>query len=650
MMTTRGLKRWAIVMTAGLVQALAYGAGPSTGSLSEQDLLADMPIVLSVSRLPQRLDETPGAVTVIDRDFIRLSGARDLADLLRLVPGFQSSMSFEPIAPQASYHGGFATFANRMQVLVDGRSVYSPYFIGSVGPGLMSVALQGIARVEVLRGANSAAYGAGAFLGVINIITRAPLDTLGPQASVAAGNSGVADLQARWGGVVNDSSYRLSLDRRADAGLLGNRGDNLVQRFNARADVPINGQDALEFRAGLMTVGAGRGYLGNVDDPQRQANYHSQHAQLDWRRSLGSDADLLMSFSHMAEEYQDGYDYSLLPLGIPDSIRISISGRSSSDALLLQHSLSLGAGLRAVWGAEFRHEEITSRPLYNTDAAFTTDFARLFGNAEWRISEALILNAGLMLEKHSESGTNSAPRVMLNWRRAPNQTLRFGASRAVRPPSTFEQHSDVRYYWRDRLLRVTIQSTGQVQPETVLAREIGYLAQFPALGLGLDVRFFSETVEGFIRQLNKNPRIPKSYGNDPDFTIKGLEYEAKWVPWTSAQVVFNQALIRNNSVDASIETSVPKLASTLAVFQRVGAYDLSLIHQNRGTMTLQGGAVKTSEFASQRTDLRLGRSFRWGAQRAELAAVVQNLGAPYQDFSNKFKFQQRAFLSLNLEH
>ena len=144
-------------------------------ALSERDFLGDMPIVLSVSRLPQRLDETPGAVTVIDRDMIRLSGARDVADLLRLVPGFQSSTSFETSAPLASYHGGFDSYSNRIQVLVDGRSVYSPYFIGSVGPGLQTVALADIERIEILRGSNSAAYGARAMLGVINIVTRSTL-------------------------------------------------------------------------------------------------------------------------------------------------------------------------------------------------------------------------------------------------------------------------------------------------------------------------------------------------------------------------------------------------------------------------------------------------------------------------------------------
>ncbi|MDI1245350.1 MAG: TonB-dependent receptor plug domain-containing protein, partial [Rhodoferax sp.] len=97
------LARSGASVLAGLVGLMfSQGLVAQTLGVSEKDFLEEMPIILSVSRLPQRLDETPGAVTILDRDFIRSSGARDVADLLRLVPGFQSSTSFEGDAPQAS--------------------------------------------------------------------------------------------------------------------------------------------------------------------------------------------------------------------------------------------------------------------------------------------------------------------------------------------------------------------------------------------------------------------------------------------------------------------------------------------------------------------------------------------------------------------
>ena len=84
-----------IPLLCSIVSVASAQTGASASGTTEKDFLGDMPIVLSVSRLSQGLDETPGAVTILDAHFIRQSGARDVADLLRLVPGFQSTTSFD---------------------------------------------------------------------------------------------------------------------------------------------------------------------------------------------------------------------------------------------------------------------------------------------------------------------------------------------------------------------------------------------------------------------------------------------------------------------------------------------------------------------------------------------------------------------------
>lgn len=626
--------------------SLASAQAPA--SVSEKDFLSDMPIVLSVSRLPQRLDETPGAVTLLDRDMIRLSGARDVADLMRLVPGFQTSTSFETNAPLASYHGGFDGYSNRIQVLVDGRSVYSPFFIGSIGPGLQTVALEDIERIEVLRGSNSAAYGARAMLGVINIVTRHTVDTLGLQATLTGGENGVRDSQARIGWGQEDASYRLTVDRRADDGLLGSNGHNQISRVNFRSDLRSSANDEIQLRAGALAIDAGKGKSGNVDDPLRDSSFGSGYAQLDWRRSLGEDEDVAFSLSHAEETYLDTFPYSLIPLGINDSINIEGSGRASNDSMSLQHTFRHGAALRVVWGGELRREEVVSKPLYNTDAAFVTEFTRLFGNAEWWLARDLVLNAGAMLENSSVSGESFAPRLMLNWHVTEGQTLRAGVSKAFRPPSTFETYSNIRYFWNGHLLAVTTQASGNVQPESVLVRELGYLGDFPALGLNLDVRAFHEQTSGFIRQ--QNARSPKDYANGEDFVIQGLEYQLKWRPWRDAQLIFNQSYTDISSADRGTALVAPKLASSITFFQKLpGGLDLSLMHQDSGTVTLQGAGF-LDQVAMTRTDLRLGLPLRFGPNRGELALVVQNLGAPYQDFSPNFQFQRRAFVTLRVEN
>jgi iron complex outermembrane receptor protein len=625
----------------------SLAAAQTPESVSEKDFLGDMPIVLSVSRLPQRLDETPGAVTILDRNMIRLSGARDVADLLRLVPGFQTSTSFETVAPLASYHGGFDSYSNRIQVLIDGRSGYSPYFIGSIGPGLQTVALEDIERIEVLRGSNSAAYGARAMLGVINIVTRHTVDTLGQQVALTGGENGIRDSQARIGWGKEDATYRLTVDRRAEEGLVGSNGHNQISRVNFRADLRPNVTDEIQLRAGSLEIDSGKGKPFNIDDPLRESFFGSGYAQLDWRRSLGEDEDVAVSLSHTEESYRDTFPYSLIPLGINDSINIEGSGHASNDTLSLQHTFRHGETLRVVWGGEVRREDVVSKPLYNTDAAFVTEFSRLFANAEWRLARDLVLNAGSMFEHSSVSGDSFAPRLMLNWHVAQGQTLRAGVSKAFRPPSTFEQYSNIRYVWNGHLLAVSTQASGNVQPESVLARELGYLGDFPWLGLNLDVRAFHEQISGFIRQQNTTPR---NYANEEDFSIQGLEYQLKWQPWRDSQLMFNQSYTDINSSDKGTALAAPKLASSITLFQKLpGGLDLSLMHQDSGTVTLQGANFR-DQVAVTRTDLRLGLPLRFGPNRGELALVVQNLGLPYQDFSPRYQFQRRAFVTLRIEN
>jgi iron complex outermembrane receptor protein len=143
-------------------------------SADEDAYFSELPIVASVSRLPQKLADAPAAVTVVDRDMIKASGARDLNDIFRLVPGFQTYPN-NTEAARATYHGlGDGDYAPRVQVLIDGRSMLSPLFGSGVNWATLPVALEDIERIEVVRGTNAVSYGSNAFLGVINIITVDP--------------------------------------------------------------------------------------------------------------------------------------------------------------------------------------------------------------------------------------------------------------------------------------------------------------------------------------------------------------------------------------------------------------------------------------------------------------------------------------------
>ena len=187
---------------------------------SEADHLGDLPVVLSATRLSQAPADAPGAVTVLDREMIRASGARNIYELFRLVPGFQVGLHTGN-QPMVTYHGLSDDAPRRMLVQVDGRSIYSPYLISGVEWNQIGVDIDDIERIEVFRGSNSAAYGSNAFLGVANIITRSPSETLGAAVRYRVGDSGVNDVGVRLGQQLGDVAVRLTASRNYDRGFPG---------------------------------------------------------------------------------------------------------------------------------------------------------------------------------------------------------------------------------------------------------------------------------------------------------------------------------------------------------------------------------------------------------------------------------------------
>ena len=192
----------------------------SAVAADEDIYFSDLPVVASVSRLPQRQADAPTSVTVIDRDMIRASGARDLNDVFRLVPGFLTFPNNTDSA-RVTYHGlTDEEYSPRVQVLVDGRSLHSPLFRNGTNWATIPVAIEDIERIEVVRGTNTVSYGTNAFLGVINIITVDPALARGFSVSTNYGNQGVRDYTLRSGGKLGESGdYRFTYQARSDHGL-----------------------------------------------------------------------------------------------------------------------------------------------------------------------------------------------------------------------------------------------------------------------------------------------------------------------------------------------------------------------------------------------------------------------------------------------
>ncbi len=643
----------------GTLLAFAAAAGPLADDMvSEQAYLGEVPVVLSASRMSQPVSEVPDPVTVIDREMIRASGFREIADLFRLVPGFYVGYfnGHDPVVA----HGPANRYFGRVQVLVDGRSVYSPLW-GTVDWTGLPLALEDIERIEVVRGPNAANYGANAFLGVINIITRHAQEDRGTTVSAAAGQPGMTDTLLRHGGRLGELSYRVTLGTRSDDGFDGKHDGKRVTLFTARGDYQLNLTDTLQAQVGYNGSKRGVGFFGDPFDIARDENVDSHFEQLRWQRSLSADNEVSLNLYHTYHGLADSY--ITLPYTDPTGIQvlptpISYDTTGERYEAELQNNLSPAYGLRLVWGAATRIDRIRA-PLYlGAPDTRESRLQRLFGSAEWHVTRDWVFNAGAMWEHNDVTGSDISPGAALIYHLSPRQTVRVGISSALRTPTLLEDEADFSFTAQVRLppsyntiTTVTVPrflSAGGLAPERITSKEIGYLGEFPRLGLSLDVRAHRDELRDLI--VPTGDVAPYRFVNAYSATIDGLETQVIWRAGSRWRVWFSHSYSHVASTDPSgdLERSTPTQIYSLLAWHSFGqGYEGSLGFYGVREMEPQGDGDPLPAY--HRLDVRLAKKMKWLGRRAEVALVVQNLLGPYQEFRNDNLFQRRAFVSLNLD-
>lgn len=628
-------------------------------AVSENDYLQEVPVVLSVSRLTQPIDDAPGAVTILDQEFIRASGARSLADLLRLVPGFQASTSYETDVSTASYHGHVDDYSNRMQVLVNGRSVYFGNLEGSIGLGLQQMDLRDIERIEILRGSNSAAYGARAFMGVVSIYTHSPVNGPHNQASIAVGNNGIADAYGRlsWGDA--QAVYEISLSSQQDDGLINAFAKPRSRRVNAAAQWNLEDLGSLEWRLGALQLEAAVGSYTNPLDygnPKRNRDFSSANSLLNWQKTLSQDEDIAIQYSRSYFAMNERYAY-LDPTSVYYGWIVDHSSQEMNDALSFQYTRRWSQQLRWVLGIEHRQEVDTSDTIYSlSDGGINAKFERLYASAEWRFYTDWLLNAGGMFERSTLGGDSFSPRLMVNWHLDSNQTLRAGATKAFRTPSAFEKYGNVRY-WDPTHTNQTIlftQNDGTLGSEHLWVRELGYSGNWSSRGLSLDARLFSEQLRDGILA---NEQTPNTYFGQEAFDISGFEYQLQWKASPSTDIFQSASWTQIDQLQ-SIRTlrpyrtthSAPSFASSMMVTHRWGdGFTGSVIYNNWQNLALLESRDEQPYFSAERWDVRLARAFSLQQHKAEWSITVQNLADNFRDGSRPYFFPRQVFVSLTFD-
>lgn len=650
----------------GSAVALPY---PAWSQVTEADFLDDLPVVLSVSRLSQPVQEAPAAVTVIDQDMIRASGLRDIPELLRLVPGFSVAYTGNNTWT-AGYHGLADAYSRRFQVLVDGRSIYSPHY-GTVYWTDLPLSIDDIERIEVVRGPNAAIHGANAFVAVINIITKTAAQVPGEFVSLQAGEQDLRGLTVRRGGGTGAMRYRLTasaqqrdrferdvVDKPANANDNGRFYEASKTYFvNGRVDWQVSRDSDLTMQFGLSRgdwkSGSRTTQASSVLEPIDQDS-RALYLQLAYHRVESARREWRLQAYH-AENRFDADAAGNVGVNVVVDQYLT----QSRTNLELQVNEQWSPALRAVWGGEIRQESVKSPQSYKSGETFKGELARVFANLEWRAADRLLLQGGAMLEHHYFTGSDISPRVAANFTLAPGHVVRLGLSRAYRSPTFFEERGN----------QVFVQDTGQVvdvftvpsmglAPERILSREIGYVGYWRPARVEFDVRLFRDRIDNFIGQQKADfdPSVAGSefrYENLGIVHSRGGEFQVRWRPSAALDVsahyarVFLAADTRRENYNVDIPQSAPRNNLGLLVnYRPAPGWETGIaVWRSDAMIWLTEGDITRSY---TRVDVRVAKRWKWQGREVEAALVGQNLGQDYEEFRDTNVFSRRAYGSLSV--
>lgn len=635
--------------------------------VSESEFFQNIAPVEAVTRLPQPKSETPAAVTIIDRDMIQASGARYLADVFRLVPGFQVAY-FDLDIPIVTYHGLADVNSRRMLVLIDGRSAYGA-FSGNVNWQNLNIALDDIERIEVIRGPNTVTYGDNAFLATVNILTRHASQTQGVSTHLTVGNHDIADVLARYGTHFDGGDVRISVGYNSEY----NQDRELdyfdMSYINLRADLQPGLRDSILFELGYGETDDGVGAIGSTFSPPSEQNRSTHSELIAWQHQFSDVNKLKLQFYHNFGEQQKDFvtgPFNAGPLGIIQ-VPVKRDAKEERYDVELQHTFNPFNDIRLAWGIGGREDKTYSEAFFTSTETFKNRSSRVFGSVEWKITQDTIINAGGMWEDNDITGTDFSPRLALNYHINNQHTIRTAWSQANRIPSLVEQNADQRLTFMGTLLDQKTLSQGGLESETMNSIEIGYLGRFPDADLTFDMRLYRDQIKNFITDtvlatpdFSDNEAL--SYENGGEITVDGLDIELTYRPDRDTRIVLTNAFMdasatnfSSNSVYTAeqYEETVPKYSGSLFAMRRItpdwhvslGYYWVDEMRWLRRSLDSNKPPLK----AYTRTDVRLARRIRLGETRGELALMVQNAGDDYQDFRNNKPFSTRTYVTLKLD-
>jgi iron complex outermembrane receptor protein len=386
--------------------------------------------VTSVSGRAERLSDAAASIFVITHDDIRRSGARTLPEALRLAPNLQVART-SASGYAISSRGFNNALGNKLLVLIDGRTVYTPLFSG-VFWDQQNVMLEDIDRIEVISGPGATLWGANAVNGVINVITRAARDTQGVLATAGLGNR---DQGAgfRYGGKLGEAGNFRVYGKSQE-----------IQNTQSAAGVSLpdgwqTGQVGFRAdwgRASRNFTVQGDAYSGKGENRPvvRPVAVSGMNLLARWKERLDSGSEFSLQAYYDRSERQDYNGFQ---------------GDVDTFDLEFKHGIPFGAH-KFLWGGGYRHARddipgtLPVSPLISLVIAFapparTLTWKNLFVQDEIRLSEKLAFTVGLKLEGNDYTGWEKLPNVRLAWKPGDSQLAWGAVSRAVRAPARLDR-------------------------------------------------------------------------------------------------------------------------------------------------------------------------------------------------------------------
>jgi len=525
--------------------------------------------ITSVSKKPEPFFTAPSAIFVIGQEDIRRSGATSVQELLGMVPGMEVSR-IDNNKWAITSRGFNGRFSNKLLVLLDGRTIYSPSFSGVFWEE-QDMMLEDLDRVEVIRGPGGTLWGANAVNGVINIISKKAADTqgtlvsagLGSEEGSAAVRHGVKLGENAWLRLYaketnrdGAAEYPSAADLQDDAnmGKTGFRLDwdkDAQDRFTLQGDAH-RGQYT-ERANHIDLANPANNYLTTVNDGSdlRGANLIGR-----WHRGLGEGSDMTLQ-AYFDHDRRSGD---------------TITQATNTADLDFQHHFALGQRHDILWGLGYRHNTTgisNHQPLqiaFTPDARTTELFSAFLQDEITLIPERLRCTVGAKFEHNDYTGYEVQPNARLTWTPSPEHTLWAAVSRAVRTPASAETDIQVGLFAQQigpSKYLFTVEGPGTLAAETLLAYEIGYRLK-PEEHLFFDLTAFANHYDHLLTLESGTPRnmgaywvIPSVFANNMDGETYGIELATTWQPvaWWQLKAAVSHLEIQLHTKPGSTDTT-----------------------------------------------------------------------------------------------